>query len=254
MHRPVVVEIGRCGEEHAGLGGVDLLVPDKLAPHRDVERCGIDPPAHHRGDGGIMRARVGHAFEIFFRVELGLQNEAARHQVAGGAGRRAKADLLALQVGQALDAGVLAGDEHRAELAVLFALRQRNDFAAGAQLRLHVGEAAKPDQIDLLVDQRLDCGRVIVDRRELDLDAEHALKIFGDRAKLAHLFGRRLFRNCGDLEHRLRKHRGGAEERGGGDADKSGTAAGGGYRGQGGSGGANSGSGAGGAEHGIFFL
>ncbi len=41
-------------------------------------------------------------------------------------------------------------------------------------LRLHEGEAAEPDHVDLLVDQRFDRGRVVGDRRELDLGAELA--------------------------------------------------------------------------------
>jgi hypothetical protein len=114
---------------------------------------------------------------------------------------RAKADLLALHVGQRLDAGIGLGDENRLELGVFLALGQRHDLAARADVGLHVGKATEPDQIHLLVDQRFHRRRVVADRRELDLHAQRLFQIGGQRRELAHLFGGSFFGDGGHPEH-----------------------------------------------------
>ena len=157
-----------------------------------------------------MRARIRDAFEILVRIDLGLQQEAARHQMARGARLRAEADLLAFEVGEGLDAGIGLGDEYGAELGVFLALCDRNNLAAGTQLRLYMGEAAEPDQVNLLVDQRLDCGGIVVDGRELHFHADGALEVAGQRSELADLLGGGLLGDRGDLEGLLgeRRYRG----------------------------------------------
>jgi hypothetical protein len=108
----------------------------------------------------------------FFGVDLGFQQKAARHQVARGAALRAKADLLALHVGQGLDARVGLGNEHRLKLGVFLALGQGHNLAARAQVGLHMGEPAKPHQVDLLVHQGFHGGGVVADGGELHLHAQ----------------------------------------------------------------------------------
>jgi len=136
-------------------------------------------------------------------VDAGLQQEAAGHQVAGGAALRAEGDLLALHVGQGLDAGVGLGDEDGLETGVLLALGDGDDLAAGADVGLHIGEAAEPDDVDLLVDQRLHGGRVVAHRRELDLHAELPFQVTGQGRELADLLGGGFFGDGRHAQHLL---------------------------------------------------
>ena len=60
-----------------------------------------------------------------------------------------------------------------------------------------MGKAAKPDQFHLLVYQGLNCGRIIIDRNKLNLHANLALEILGDRPELTDLLCCCLFGNGG---------------------------------------------------------
>jgi hypothetical protein len=64
-------------------------------------------------------------------------------------------------------------------------------------------KAAEPDEVDLLVDERFNCCRIVVDGCELDLHAERTFKVFDERAELAHLLGGGFFWNGRDLEYLL---------------------------------------------------
>ena len=117
---------------------------------------------------------------------------------------RAETHLLALEVGECLDAGIGLGDEYGAELGVFLALRDRHNLAAGTQLRLHMGKAAEPDQVNLLVDQRFYCSGIVIDGGELHLHANGALEVAGQRTECANLLGRSFFGDCGDFKRLLR--------------------------------------------------
>ena len=81
-------------------------------------------------------------------------------------------------------------------------------------MRLHVGETAEPHQLDLLVHQRLDCGRIVVDRGEFDFHAELSLQVLHEGAELAQLLGGGFFRDGGDPKDLLRPDgRGHGEQR-----------------------------------------
>ena len=203
MHGPVVVEEGGRGVEHVDGLGVDPVLRHELAPHGDVQRGGVHLAADHRCDGGIVRAAVGDAPEILLRVDLLLQQEVPRHQMAGGAALRAETDLLALQIGQRLDARVGLGDEDRLELGVLLALGDGHDLAARAQLRLHVREAAEPHEFDLLVDQGLHRRGVVAHGGELHLHTQFLLQVGRQRRELTHLLGGRLLGDGGDAKDLL---------------------------------------------------
>ena len=104
MHGPVVVEVSRGCKKHIDRFGIHFVFAHKFFPNRNVKRGSIDFAAHHRGNGGIVRTAVGNATEIGFRVDVGLQQKAARHEVAGRAALGSKRYLLAFHVGQAFDA------------------------------------------------------------------------------------------------------------------------------------------------------
>ncbi|MNN40222.1 hypothetical protein D3C81_1542850 [compost metagenome] len=96
--------------------------------------------------------------------------------MAGGRGFGTKAEVLALQVGQCINR-FIGGNEDGLEFLVFFALYQRGNLAAAAYIRLHKGKAAKPDYVQLVIDQAFYRCRVISDRCELHLHAEFLFEI-----------------------------------------------------------------------------
>ena len=81
MHRPVVIVEAWCGVEDIDGFGVNLVFCDKFFPDRNIKCRRVDLAAHDGSDRCIMCTGVGDAFEVFFRINFGLQQEAAWHQV-----------------------------------------------------------------------------------------------------------------------------------------------------------------------------
>ncbi len=155
-----------------------------------------------------MRAGECDAFQVGVRIDLGSEQVVARHQVARGRGFGAEAQRVALQVFQLVDA-LVGGDEDRLEFLVLVALYQRDDGALAAVLGLHEGEAAEPDHVNLVVDQRFHRSGVVGHRGELDLHAGLVLQVFAQRLELALQFGRCFVRNGRHAQYTGRRLRGG---------------------------------------------
>ncbi|MCY1180126.1 hypothetical protein D9M73_205550 [compost metagenome] len=145
-----------------------------------------------------MGAGVAHATEESFRLDAVLQHEITRHQAAGGRGNRTEGKGLALEVGEGFDVRV-GGDELAGELRILLALHQRNGIA-GFQPRLDEGEPAEPGHVDPIGGQRLDHGRVVTHRHELDLHAQLLFQISAQGLELAQQFGGGFIGNGTDLE------------------------------------------------------
>ncbi|MNP10744.1 hypothetical protein D3C76_1029040 [compost metagenome] len=197
-HGPVVVVVGRRGGKDLDLVGVDLAGLDQFFPDAGVEHTGIDLARLDPGHGGVMGAGVTDAAEEGFRLDAVLQHEVARHQAAGCRGHRAEGEGLALEVGEGFDVRV-GGDELAGELRILLALHQRHGIT-GFQARLDEGEAAQPGHVDPVGGQRLDHGRIVADRHELDLHAQLLFQISAQGLELAQQFGGGFIGNGADLE------------------------------------------------------
>ncbi|MNQ78647.1 hypothetical protein D3C85_935670 [compost metagenome] len=84
--------------------------------------------------------------EVTLRIDALLGQEVARHQVARGGGGGTEREVLALGVGQGLDAAVRVGDELGGELGIFLALDQRHHLV-GTAMGLHIGEAPEPGHV-----------------------------------------------------------------------------------------------------------
>ncbi|MNY24237.1 hypothetical protein D3C86_1579400 [compost metagenome] len=137
--------------------------------------------------------------EVTLRHYALLGQEVARHQVARGGRGGTEREVLALGVGQGLDAAVRVGDELGGELGIFLTLHQRH-YLVGPAMGLHVGEAPEPGHVELAGGQRLHHGGVVVDRHEHHLATGLLSQVVTQRGKLALQLGGSLVRNGGDAQ------------------------------------------------------
>jgi hypothetical protein len=158
-----------------------------------------------------MRAGEGDCLEVLVGVDAIALQEEARHQVARGRRGRAEREVLALQIRQRLGRAVYRHDEFAGELLVFCTLHDRHHAAVGAQLRLHVGEAAEPRHVDLVVGQAFDHGGIVGHGCELHIEPGFLLQVVAQRLELALQLGGRFVGDGGDAQGADRLRLGGAE-------------------------------------------
>ena len=127
-----------------------------------------------------------------------MQQVAARHQMAAGAGRGAEGEGFVFKISECFDLRI-GGDKHAFELCVFGALHERNGCFAAAQVSLHKGKAAVPNHVDLFLGESFNCGGVIGDRNELYFQAGFGFEILAEWCEFSLQFSRVFVWNCGDF-------------------------------------------------------
>src|SRR6516165_7901359 len=135
-----------------------------------------------------MIAREADPAEDFIRGFAGevFADEVFWHDPPGGRGARAEEKRPAFDPGRKILGGFQprfpAGDEVALEVDILRSLSDRFRARDG-MTGLDSGEATKPGELDIVVDERSDRSRIGLHRHILDGNAELRLEILGEAAE-----------------------------------------------------------------------